>query len=174
MGLDMYLRGEKFFWQSWRIDGVDEDRKEDGLRVTNVEVDLGYWRKHPNLHGYIVQTFAGGEDECQKIELGADNLRDIIEAVRAKRLPETTGFFFGESDGSEAPEDIEILERALRWLESGDIAPVHMKEPQAIGGGFAIAEMVFDKAQDAIAELAGKPPDTGQRVTRSIFYRASW
>jgi hypothetical protein len=22
--------------------------------------DLGYWRKHPNLHGYIINTFAEG------------------------------------------------------------------------------------------------------------------
>jgi hypothetical protein len=27
--------------------------------------EVGYWRKHPDLHGYIVETFADGVDACQ-------------------------------------------------------------------------------------------------------------
>ncbi len=30
-------------------------------------------------------------------------------------LPHTQGFFFGESDGSEKPDDLRILQAALDW-----------------------------------------------------------
>src|ERR1700683_3641911 len=29
--------------------------QEDGFRLRSKTVELGYWRKHPNLHGYICQ-----------------------------------------------------------------------------------------------------------------------
>ncbi len=83
-------------------------------------IDLGYWRKHPNLHGYIVQTFAGGEDECQEIDLSAENIREILAAIEADELPETTGFFFGATDGTEKDEDLRIFREALAWLEAKD------------------------------------------------------
>jgi len=101
----MYLTGEIFFTRRWRR----------GQRKAEL-YDLGYWRKHPNLHGYIVQTFAGGDDSCQQIHLSADDLRKIIAAVKAKDLPHTTGFFFGESDGTEWREDVSIFTNAVDWL----------------------------------------------------------
>lgn len=39
------------------------------------------------------------------------------EAIKAKSLPATSGFFFGQSDGSEDEESIKILEKAIAWLE---------------------------------------------------------
>jgi hypothetical protein len=107
MGLDMYLTGEVFFFTT---------RRERGQRQGEF-YDLGYWRKHPDLHGYIVQAFANGEDHCQRIDLSADDLRKIITAVNTRSLPKTTGFFFGESDGTEWIDDIDKLTDALRWLE---------------------------------------------------------
>jgi hypothetical protein len=114
MGLDMYLKGNKFFWTDWEV--PENNRTEDGFRVDEMELRLGYWRKHPNLHGFIVQTFADGVDECQEIELSVKQCREIIQAVKEKRLPKTTGFFFGESDGSEDEETIEIFEKAIKWV----------------------------------------------------------
>jgi hypothetical protein len=60
MGLDMYLVG----------------KTSDG---TNKE--LGYWRKHPDLHGFIVNEFGGGIDECQQIDLNEECLKQILLAV---------------------------------------------------------------------------------------------
>lgn len=54
MGLDMFMRGEKFFWTDWKND--ENNRKEGGLKIRTLEVDLAYWRKHPNLHGFIVNN----------------------------------------------------------------------------------------------------------------------
>jgi hypothetical protein len=108
----MYLTGRKFFAHTAGT------RLEDGFEVEAIEVRLGYWRKHPNLHGYIVQEFAEGRDECQNIELGVEELEKIIKAVKDKALPKTEGFFFGESSGDddELAEDLEILGKAVSWL----------------------------------------------------------
>jgi hypothetical protein len=119
MGLDMYLNGRKHL-VSW--DPKKKPLMEDGFEVEAKILRLGYWRKHPNLHGYVVNTFAGGEDECQDIYLSEADLLQTLQAVRDKELPATTGFFFGESDGSEDEETLEILMKALAWLRAGKAA----------------------------------------------------
>jgi len=116
MGLDMFLTGEKFYWTDWRTPEVN--LREDGFRLRSKVLELGYWRKHPDLHGFIVQTFAAGVDECQDIQLTVDDLKRIIQVVKDKLLPYTKGFFFGGSDGSEDAETIDILEKAIAWVES--------------------------------------------------------
>jgi hypothetical protein len=120
MGLDMYLTGKKFI-----IYRTLQERtlQEDGFPLTCKYFELGYWRKHPNLHGYIVQTFAGGIDKCQDIDLTAPSLiRTIIAALKARRLPYTEGFFFGVSDASpeRMAEDIRIFESALAWCQTAE------------------------------------------------------
>lgn len=90
---------------------------------------MGYWCKHANLHGFIVNTFADGEDECQKIPLDADDLHNIIVALENDALYDepVTGFFFGKSyfpgekdDYSSYEEqkarDIDIFTKARNWL----------------------------------------------------------
>lgn len=114
MGLDMYLTGEKFFHS---LEGTQRERAE-GFEIKEHRLSLGYWRKHPNLHGYIVEHFADGEDRCQEINLTPDNLLELIEAVKTGSLPFTEGFFFGVSDMSEEQKqvDLDILNRAYGWL----------------------------------------------------------
>jgi hypothetical protein len=116
MGLDMYLQGHCY--KSGNRETLD------GFPIKEITVELGYWRKHPNLHGAIVQTFAEGVDECQTIELNKDDIEKLIEMVKTNQLPHTTGFFFGESarPGSERYEQeyndtIKQLENALKWYE---------------------------------------------------------
>jgi hypothetical protein len=115
MGLDMYLTGKKFLPTNW--ENPDANAKEDGFRVQERLLELGYWRKHPNLHGYIVQTFADGVDECQDIELSAEDLRTTIAAINAGSLPETDGFFFGSSEGKPKETDLQVFRAALAWVE---------------------------------------------------------
>jgi hypothetical protein len=113
MGLDMYLEGEKYF--SLLKGGVFS--QERGRKKKEI-YELAYWRKHPNLHGYIVQNFADGKDECQRIWLSKDDIQTIIKAIQEENLPITTGFFFGESDGREKEEDLVIFNEALQWIEA--------------------------------------------------------
>lgn len=135
MGLDMYLRGEDYIFGfskepkpsvvcSWLKENVEAPEAK------SVTFDLGYWRKHPDLHGFIVENFAGGVDECQRIELSADNITSIIQAAEGDRLAHgTEGFFFGQSPQKDAKseterecyqqqldEDLQIFKRALAWL----------------------------------------------------------
>lgn len=110
MGLDMFLIGERSF-----SGGFDDKPKLISERYL-----LGYWRKHPNLHGYIVQEFSEGDDNCRENVLSDESLRQIIAAVENDQLPVTTGFFFGESDGSEKERDLQILRDAVTWLETPD------------------------------------------------------
>jgi|SRR5215831_3485062 len=161
MGLDMYLRGQKYLWHDW--EHPENDRKEDGLRISQVEIDLGYWRKHPNLHGFIVQAFAGGKDECQDIELSDVDMRNIISAIQGERLPHTEGFFFGASEltPEQRASDLLIFERALAWLAAepkGEKPSLGIEEP--IGGGLALRKV--------------KVPKVMPRESRSVIYRASW
>ena len=133
MGLDMYLEGRKYLWNNWK--NPENDLKEDGFRLKEKILELGYWRKEPNLHGYIVEKFADGKDECQDIELGEEDMLDIISAVRERRLPETRGFFFGANadPNSEDPQErewalqferetIATFEAAIAWIKArGDM-----------------------------------------------------
>lgn len=138
MGLDMYLTGKKFYWTNWQ--DASANKTEDGFEVRDMSLQLGYWRKHPNLHGFIVNTFAGGKDECQEIPLSFDDLQTIIDAVKSQSLPATEGFFFGKSEDSEEQrlEDVKILEDAKAWLKDGDCDPVERGASIALGGGITM------------------------------------
>jgi hypothetical protein len=112
MGLDMYLYG------------VDEGEDEE----------LGYWRKpcaswrkHPDLHGYFVNEFADGLDECQRIPLTVDNLKAALNATVEGTLPFTAGFFFGTCQPEDRAETIEILQRAIKWLSEGSGRTVYYR-----------------------------------------------
>lgn len=96
MGLDMYLNGDKYLPTDWVH--PENTTKEDGFRLKGKILELGYWRKQPDLHGFIVDTFADGVDECQEIYLNVGMMRQIIDAVKGKQLPTTAGFFFGSHD----------------------------------------------------------------------------
>ena len=110
MGLDMYLNGNAYFH------GLTDDQLK--TQPTEQIFRLGYWRKHPDLHGYIVQQFTNGEDNCQEIELAVGDMFDIINAIQNDRLPKTAGFFFGESanDAEQKAQAIEIFGNAIDWL----------------------------------------------------------
>lgn len=120
MGLDMYLTGEKFIIGDWQ--NPDNNPTEDGYRLESRRLRLGYWRKHPDLHGYIVENFVDGVDDCRAINLGIEALKQIIEAIQNNRLPKTEGFFFGESDNDDEQksEAIDTIERAIAWASAPD------------------------------------------------------
>ena len=151
MGLDMNLYGEKSVSSRWDNDPV----MEDGFVVGNKTLDIAYWRKHANLHGFIVQTFADGKDECQRINLDQDDIEKIIEALENDALyedGEVTGFFFGRSEFPGDPHyndqkmaDLAIFRSALEWIKNA-----------------APASGTFGEDDYKWAEW------------RSVYYQASW
>ena len=50
MGLDMFLIGRKTYKGDYSKPEGECFPKEDGYDVVERRLDLGYWRKHTNLH----------------------------------------------------------------------------------------------------------------------------
>ena len=133
MGLDMYLRGEKFVSkydhsQQAPEGGSLEVKRPviDGFEVSEYILDMGYWRKFAPLHKYIVKVFANDVDECQPIHLSNLDCRRIAEALRHDNLPaneDCGGFFFGnpefwDEDRANGEEHAKVFDKAAEWVES--------------------------------------------------------
>lgn len=87
--------------------------------------EIAYWRKHPNLQGWMEQlakrkgveynTFNGVE-----LELTWEDLDALELAVTHGQLPGTTGFFFGEnSDAHYRESDLAFIKNARAELFLG-------------------------------------------------------
>jgi hypothetical protein len=83
--------------------------------------EIHYWRKHPDLHGWMRALYyeKGGTAEhfnCVNVGLTLADLDRLETAIRARDLPTTEGFFFGESDGSEIEDDLRFVAAAREAL----------------------------------------------------------
>ncbi|WP_216365661.1 hypothetical protein [Sphingobium sp. SA916] len=63
----------------------------------------------------------GGADtfNCITLALTAEDLDRLEADVRAGHLPPTSGFFFGESDGSESEDDLMFIATARAAIAEG-------------------------------------------------------
>ena len=101
MGLDMYAyvaaragqQREYYDSATW-----DNETKELTSPITRPR-EIAYWRKHPNLHGWMQQLWESrgnsGDFNGDELELTWDDLEQLEQDIRNKNLPGTTGFFFG-------------------------------------------------------------------------------
>lgn len=127
MGLDMYARrmqGEP----SSDVDFEDNTfYNENGDFDSDVYADneIHYWRKHPNLHGWMANLYhqKNGSEEVHEfigpVRLTLDDLKSLEMAVMSNALPKTSGFFFGQSDGSEVEGDLEFIRKARLEIAEG-------------------------------------------------------
>ena len=131
MGLDQYAyarKGEPRIefeeYTTTCIDtGAETKRIEEHLIWVD-QVELAYWRKHPNLQGWMEDLWKskGGEGEfnCVDVELTAVDLENLEEIVGQDKLPETQGFFFGsDSDDYYKEGDLEFIREARQHLADG-------------------------------------------------------
>ena len=85
------------------------------------KVDIGYWRKHANLEGYMAELYKkrGGEGvfNCQEIALSAEDI-DELERLHAD-LPTVSGFFWGETRDEEVQQTAEFIDTARAYLKLG-------------------------------------------------------
>lgn len=134
MGLDMfayYRNGGnvRCSGRSLRSVSMDEspvvDVEDVDFQKLETDENFHYWRKHPNLHGWMenLYRYKGGEAEfnCVNLRLTLEDLDELEEAVLNDELPVTFGFFFGESDGSEKEEDLEFIQKARSLIEAGNM-----------------------------------------------------
>lgn len=113
MGLDMYA----YALSTAPCRAVD-------FKLGDQATELHYWRKHPNLHGWMERLYRdkGGVADsfnCVNLVLTAEDLDRLEGAIRGRRLPHTTGFFFGESDGSEQADDLSFIAKARMAIAAG-------------------------------------------------------
>jgi len=97
----------------------------------NNKTELAYWRKHPNLQGWMENLWEcqgrpnahennPNEFNCIPIELNNEDLDRLEEAITNRELPDTAGFFFGSnSDIEYGQQDLEFVQKARKALDSG-------------------------------------------------------
>ena len=107
MGLDQY---------AYRVVAHDTENREE----------IAYWRKHPNLQGWMEQLWraGGGQGEfnCVDVELTVEDLDNLEDDITNNALPETNGFFFGsDSDDYYAEQDREFIKQAREAIDKGYI-----------------------------------------------------
>jgi hypothetical protein len=155
MGLDMYMTGEKYFVRDYgkkvpHASLIDENEGRpldtEGEHIESANYRLGYWRKFAPLHHFIVNEFANGEDDCQRIGLGRDDLIKIAEAIEGNKLPaneDCGGCFFG------SPE----------WWDAARVDKAHA---------------ATFRAAAVWCEAAPKYESGLLKQWRSVHYQASW
>jgi hypothetical protein len=126
MGLDMYayVAGKKGQYNDfYETAEFDATSSEFVSKTVTKPYEIAYWRKHPNLHGWMEelwrkknepglqhpdQTFNGIE-----LELTWDDLDELERAIRHGQLPNTEGFFFGKpADNHYYEQDLEFVNNA--------------------------------------------------------------
>ena len=90
--------------------------------------EIAYWRKHPNLHGWMEQLWRSRNTDAAadptfngvELELTWEDL-DLLELDLANnRLPHTTGFFFGDgADDYYQEQDLAFIKNARTELFMG-------------------------------------------------------
>lgn len=112
MGLDMYAEITP-----------DPVTSPVDFKVEN-RAEIHYWRKHPDLHGWMEQLYydKGGTADsfnCVSVALTSEDLDRLESDIQGAGLPETSGFFFGDSDGSEAKDDLAFIKKARQAIITG-------------------------------------------------------
>ena len=112
MGLDMYA-----FKTRQAVPETDFEAPDDVELITQ-------WRKHPDLHGWMRQLYdvrGGQSDEFDgdTVRLDLADIDALEKAVLAGMLPETHGFFFGESQPEDKELDIAFIAEARKAIAEG-------------------------------------------------------
>ena len=95
------------------------DKEKGGMVNPSVTEprEIAYWRKHPNLHGWMNRLWESrgnsGEFNGDELELTWEDLDQLEQAIRNKKLPGTSGFFFGnDADDYYRKHDLKFVRDA--------------------------------------------------------------
>jgi len=126
MGLDMYLRAKKHFYDEDPVATKIAEAVGVNREVSEVIFKAMYWRKANAIHAWFVENVQEGEDDCFPYELDREKLIELVDLCKkaletqdATLLPTSKGFFFGSTEIDEdywwdIQETIKSLEIALK------------------------------------------------------------
>lgn len=128
MGLDMYLKAERYLYYNPDLVASDADYAErykrgkeqveavakivgleplgEGEGGCQIQVPVAYWRKANAIHGWFVQNVQGGKDDCGPYEVGWTELAELRETC--KHILDGWG-----EDTEPRPEVVELIESTL-------------------------------------------------------------
>jgi hypothetical protein len=124
MGLDQYAYAaaragqNQEWWENAEFDEVGKTYVNSNISKPR---EIAYWRKHPNLHGWMEQLWQKKNDNPAadpmfngvELELTWEDLEQLEEDITNQRLPSTSGFFFGEdSDEYYREQDLKFIREA--------------------------------------------------------------
>jgi hypothetical protein len=131
MGLDMYAYVGTQGQQDAFYEGSEWD-KELGEYVNptvSKPRELAYWRKHPNLHGWMEKLWiekTGRQTDRDEyfngveLELTWEDIERLEQAILGNDLPAHPGFFFGKpSCDYYRDQDLEFIKNAKAELFCG-------------------------------------------------------
>ena len=131
MGLDMYAYvaakegQQREFYESAEF---DNDAKDFVNKTVEQPREIAYWRKHPNLHGWMEQLWNsrnGGNCDIAnfngiELEITWEDLEVLELDIMSGTLPNTTGFFFGnDADEHYKEQDLKFVRDAKAELFCG-------------------------------------------------------
>ena len=114
MGLDQYATARR----------GEAKTDDEGYTYYEDSKELAYWRKHPNLQGWMENLYheKGGDESfnCVDLELTLEDLDALEASLDGADLPKTVGFFFGQdSDDHYIEQDREFVREARAAIKQG-------------------------------------------------------
>lgn len=119
------------------------DMKAYAIDENGEEEYLAEWRKHNRLQGWMQELWESkgcpnakedGDFNCVELQLNAQDIDELEDAILTMTLPESHGFFWGsdsffwtDEDGNDYPEnsyyyleqDLEFVTEARKMLDKG-------------------------------------------------------
>ena len=113
MGLDMFVYATK----------IEPEKSIDFHNKFYDEI-VFYWRKHPNMHGWMVNLYRekGGTKPSFDftLSLSIEDICKLEQDVLDDKLPFTSGFFFGTSRPEQKEGDLEFIQKAKKSISEGN------------------------------------------------------
>ena len=129
MGLDQYayVAAKAGAYDEYYSDENYDKAAGDPTKVSKPR-ELAYWRKHPNLQGWMKQLWEEKNPNDTEVtsfngievELTWEDLERLELDIISSSLPDTSGFFFGQpSDDFYRNNDLEFIRNAKAELFVG-------------------------------------------------------
>ena len=131
MGLDQYAYcAMKAGTQDEYYSDENYDKEDDDPTKIRPPREIAYWRKHPNLQGWMERLWVEKNPDAEgetgntfngiELELTWEDLERLELDIISSSLPDTSGFFFGQpSDDFYRNNDLEFIRNAKAELFVG-------------------------------------------------------